>query len=222
MKPSVGPYRRRETCRACGAANLRMTLSLGPTALANSFLSTPDQFETELVYPLDVYVCAECCLLQLLDVVDPDVLFKEYIYTSGTSSTVAAHNAANARDIVQSRGLTPADLVIEIGSNDGSLLKCFAEYGLRTLGIEPAENIAELARADGIETISRFFDRGLAEELRARYGPARVVVANNVLAHVDEPANFLSGCRTLLPMFEICSSGSSTTRSITSIFAIFR
>lgn len=173
-------------------------LSLGPTALANAFPRSADSFEEEPVYPLDVYVCEGCSLMQLLDVMEAKLLFGEYIYVSGTSETVAAHNAALARSLVRTRGLGRSDLVIEVASNDGSLLKCFNERGLRTLGIEPAANIAALAKADGIETVNRFFDAVLAHELRDQYGPASVVIANNVLAHVDEPRDFLKGCRTLL------------------------
>ncbi len=194
----LGPFRHRETCRGCGSRSLERVLSLGPTALANAFLRSADQFDEEPVYPLDVHVCADCCLMQLLDVVDPAVLFREYIYVSGTSETVRAHNAALARCLVDRRGLQEGDLVVEIASNDGSLLKCFRECGTRTLGVEPAKNIAELARSDGIVTISRFFDSALAREIRAEHGPVSLVVANNVLAHVDEPRDFLQGCRVLL------------------------
>jgi hypothetical protein len=194
----LGPFRHRETCRGCESRNLERVLSLGPTALANAFLRSADLFDEELVYPLDVHVCVECSLMQLLDVVDAAVLFGEYIYVSGTSETVRAHNAALAQHLTDRRGLQEGDLVVEIASNDGSLLKCFRECGTRTLGVEPAKNIAELARSDGIVTISRFFDSDLASEVHAEHGPVSVVVANNVLAHVDEPRDFLQGCRILL------------------------
>jgi hypothetical protein len=194
----LGPFRHRETCRGCGSRSLERVLSLGPTALANAFLHSSDDFEAELVYPLDVHVCEACSLMQLLDVVEPAALFGEYIYVSGTSETVRAHNAALSQRLSDRQNLQASDLVVEIASNDGSLLKCFRERGTRTLGVEPAKNIAELAIGDGIATINRFFDAALALEIRAEHGPASVVVANNVLAHVDEPRAFLQGCRVLL------------------------
>lgn len=191
-------YYRRTTCRACGGVSLRPFLSLGPTPPANSFLRSLDEADTELFYPLDVYFCESCSLVQLLDVIDPEVLFRNYIYVTGTSETILAHSAQYARTVVETLELTPRDLVVEIASNDGTLLKCFGYYGVKTLGVEPAENIAEMARADGIETLSRFFDSSVAREIRALYGPAKAVIANNVLAHVDEPRDFLDGCRELL------------------------
>jgi hypothetical protein len=191
-------HRRRETCRICDGALLVPVLSLGPTPLANSFLTSPEEYRDEPVFPLDLYFCEDCALVQLLDVIDPTVLFRNYIYVTGTSDTIAAHNVRYARTIVESLGLQPNDLVVEIASNDGSLLKCFQAHGVRTLGIEPALNIAELASAAGIDTIARFFDAAAAREIRAARGPARAIVANNVLAHVDDPRDFLSGCKTLI------------------------
>jgi len=191
-------HRTRATCRACGESRLYRFLSLGPTALANAFLHSADQFVNEQVYPLDVYFCDTCSLVQLLEVINPDVLFRNYLYVTGTSDTIAAHNRESAHRLVESLRLEATDLVIEIASNDGSLLQCFQRQGVRTLGIEPATNIAEMARRNGIETINEFFRAALAPGVRASYGPAKVVLASNVLAHVDDPVGFLRGCRTLL------------------------
>src|SRR5579859_4658124 len=148
---------RRATCRACGQRQLRRFLSLGPTPLANAFLGQPDEFRAERAYPLDVYFCPSCSLVQLLDVIDPEILFREYIYVTGTSETIAAHNRDYAQTVVERLQLCSSDLVVEIASNDGSLLQCFQRQGVRTLGVEPATNIAEMARAVGIETLNEFF-----------------------------------------------------------------
>ena len=175
-----------------------MFLSLGPTPLANSFLRSPNEFADEQSYCLDVYVCENCSLVQLMNVINPEILFRHYIYVTGTSETIAAHNVQYARTLVELLSLGPNDLVIEIASNDGSLLKCFQREGVNTLGVEPATNIAEAARASGISTVNEFFNLATARRLKESCAPARAVIGNNVLAHVDEPRDFLLGCKELL------------------------
>jgi novobiocin biosynthesis protein NovU/D-mycarose 3-C-methyltransferase len=188
----------RTTCRVCGGRDLEQILSLGPSPLANAFLRSTDEFAGERRYPLDLFFCGPCGLLQLLHVVDPEILFRHYLYVTGTSTTMAAHNRAYAQTVADLLHLQPTDLVAEVASNDGSLLKCFRQHGVRTLGIEPAGNLAALASGSGIETLNEFFTRTLAADVRAARGAARVVAANNVLAHVDDPIDFLAGCRELL------------------------
>jgi SAM-dependent methyltransferase len=189
---------KRSACRACDGDVLRPVLALGDTPLANAFLKAAEEFTAESRYPLDLYYCESCSLLQLLDVIDPEVLFRDYIYVTGTSDLIAAHNAKYARTVVDLLDLGPNDLVVEIASNDGSLLQQLKHAGVRTLGVEPATNIAAMASARGIETVNQFFNSETAAEIRAAYGPARAVIANNVLAHVDEPRDFLAGCRGLV------------------------
>jgi len=171
---------------------------LGPTPLANSFLSDKEEFSQEPSFPLDVYFCEECSLVQLLDVIDPEVLFRHYIYVTGTSDTIAEHNVELAETVSAQAGLKANDLVVEVASNDGSLLRCFKARGFATLGIEPATNIAEMASAQGIETLNQFFDSAVGQKVRSSRGPARLVIGNNVFAHVDEPRDFLLGCRHLI------------------------
>lgn len=191
-------HHKRQSCRSCGKGGLRLFLSLGPTPLANSFLISSDEFNSEPYYPLDVYFCETCFLVQLLDVIDPKVLFSNYIYTTGTSDTIGIHNVQYAKTVVDLLKLGSYDLVIEVASNDGSLLKCFKKYGVRTLGIEPATNIAEKATIEGIETINSFFSSTTSKQIRESHGLAKVVIGNNVLAHVDETKDFLTGCKDLL------------------------
>jgi hypothetical protein len=175
-----------------------MFLSLGPMPLANSFIQSSGEFADERCYSLDVFFCSKCALVQLLDVIDPKVLFRHYLYVTGTSETIAQHNLSYADSLVKDLHLQPHDLVVEIASNDGSLLKCFQPHGLRTLGVEPATNIAEEARRAGVDTVNEFFDSNRACEIKRQYGPARTVIGNNVLAHVDDPRDLLRGCRELL------------------------
>ena len=191
-------HHRRERCRACESGRLRRVLELGPQPLANAFLRRPEDAAHELRYPLDLYFCEECSLVQLADVIDPEVLFSEYIYVTGTSETIAAHNRRYAESMVELLGLGAADLVVEVASNDGSLLSCYQSHGVRVLGVEPARNIAEFARDRGVPTVTRFFGAEAGRILREEHGAARVVIGNNVLAHVDDTRGFLSGARDLL------------------------
>lgn len=188
----------RPTCRACGAAAPRRLLELGPQPLANSFLASAADIGAELRFPLDVYFCEACSLVQVLDVIDPEHLFREYVYVTGTSETIAEHNRGYAAAVVGALGLGAQDLVVEVASNDGSLLRCFQAHGVRTLGVDPARNIAALAQASGVETVPRFFGASAGGELRASHGAARAVIGNNVLAHVDDTQGFLAGMRDLL------------------------
>jgi SAM-dependent methyltransferase len=188
----------RETCRGCGSRELRRFLELGPQPLANAFLRAADEFPGERRYPLDVYFCPTCSLVQLMDVIDPSVLFRNYIYVTSTSDTIAEHNERYAATVVELLQLGSEGLVVEVASNDGSLLRRFRGRGVRTLGVEPATNIAEMARAAGIDTVSEFFNFETARKLREERGPADAVIGNNVFAHVDDPQDFLRGAKHLL------------------------
>ncbi len=188
-------HRKRDRCRSCGQAELERVLDLGNQPLANSMPASLDEFADERTYPLELAICRTCALVQITDVVDPAVLFEYYLYVSGTSDTMAAHHAAYAADTVRDYEID--GLVVEIASNDGSLLRRFAAEGARTLGIEPAKNIAEMAREAGVETLCEFFGREVGERVRSERGAAACVVANNVLAHVDDPRDLLSGMAAL-------------------------
>lgn len=191
-------HRKRETCRTCEGRDLACFLSLGPQPLANALLAPGRETNPEPTFPLDVYLCRSCGLVQLLDVIDPDVLFRDYVYLTGTSSTIADHNRRYAERVRELLGLGAGDLVVEAASNDGSLLRCFQALQVRTLGVEPARNIAAIARAAGVDTVEEFFGLATARELRTRHGPARAVIGNNVLAHVDDPRDFLAGAAELV------------------------
>jgi hypothetical protein len=191
-------HRLRADCRACGSATLHRFLSLGPQPLANAFLRRPEDAAGEPRFPLDLYFCTTCSLVQLADVIDPEVLFGEYIYVTGTSTTIAEHNRRYALAVRDELSLGPSDLVVEVASNDGSLLKCVQGLGVRVLGVEPARNIAAIAMANGIPTENRFFGAEAGDALRESHGPARAVIGNNVLAHVDDTRGFLRGCATLI------------------------
>ncbi len=190
-------YKRRD-CRACGSNSLRLVIDLGPTPLANSFLRDRDEFMGEESFPLGVYFCESCALVQLLDVVNPEILFRDYIYVTGTADSIVKHNREYAATVTELMGLGPTDLVVEVASNNGQLLKCFQTHGVKVLGVEPATNIARMANSDGVETVNEFFSSGTAPMIRSQYGSAKAVIGNNVLAHVDDTKDFLLGCKMLL------------------------
>ncbi len=188
----------RTTCRICDSGDLRAILDLGRTPLANSYLKSADEIAAEPSFPLTLQWCAPCHLLQLREVVAPEIMFRNYLYASGYSDFIHVHNRALAEMMKRRLNLQPADLVAEIASNDGSLLKVFKDAGSRVLGIEPAENLAAVARQAGVPTVAQFFCETLARQLRAEHGPARAIHANNVLAHVDDIRDFVRGAAALL------------------------
>ena len=188
----------KSTCRVCRGAALTKVLSFGPTPLANTFLRADALHEPEQYFPLDAYLCKECGLLQLCDVVSPEVLFKDYVYVSSTSPVFVAHFNEFAERMYVRFGLNRDSLVVDIGSNDGILLKPFLRKGAKALGVEPDRAIAAIARKNGIPTLSQFWNVALAREIRKKYGPADIVTATNVFAHVDDIHAFARGVKNLL------------------------
>jgi novobiocin biosynthesis protein NovU/D-mycarose 3-C-methyltransferase len=168
------------------------------TALANRFLRPEQLTEAEPRYPLRVVLCDRCGLVQLDEEVPREILFKDYIYVTGTSDLVHEHTLGLAQTLCRRYQLTPRDLVLEAASNDGTGLKAFRNRGVRVLGVEPAANIATQAEQDGIPTVVDYFDARLARQLRAEHGPARLFLARHVLAHVTDLHGFVRGIRLLL------------------------
>lgn len=188
-----------KTCRSCGSRGLRSVLDLGNTPLADALLTRDDLNSAEQVYPLEAAFCPACSLMQILETVPPDVLFcRDYPYYSSFSDALLDHSRENALGLIESRGLGPESLVVEIASNDGYLLKNFVKSGVPCLGIDPAEGPARVAEDSGVPTLTAFFTKELAEELRSLGRAADAVIANNVLAHVADTNGFLDGVRTLL------------------------
>lgn len=193
-----GNFVHRKNCRICGNTKLDKFLSLGPTPLANNFLKADQLNREELYYPLDVYFCNKCHLIQLLDIVPPEVMFKDYAYITGASKPMELHFAGLAKDVLTNFKVNKDSLVMDIGSNDGTLLQYFSKIGLRVLGIEPASNIAQIARKRGIATINKFFSKDCAIEIYKKCGFADIILATNVFAHVDNLEDILYGIDYLL------------------------
>ena len=190
--------RRRSTCRICDGTALVLLFSLGASPLANGLVRREDLDREEPRFPLDVHMCTGCGHVQLLDIVDPVILFRDYVYVSGTSASFVRHFTTYAEEVSRRLDLPPGAFVVDVGSNDGTLLRAFRDRGHRVLGIDPAVEIARRASADGIETLPEFLSSELAERIRRERGAADLVVANNVFAHVDDLAGFLQGVKQLL------------------------
>lgn len=185
-------------CRVCKENDFTKVLTFGPTPLANAFLKNEQVDKEEYFYPLDVYFCNNCKFLTLGHVVSPVALFKDYVYVSSTSQVFINHFKIFAQDVYKKFNLTKKSLVVDIGSNDGILLKPFKVLGAKVLGIEPASKIAGLARKDRIETIDKFFTAKLAKEIVEKYGHVRIATATNVFAHIDDLDEVIKGLDILL------------------------
>lgn len=189
---------KRLDCRVCKSKNLTKVMVLGPSPLANAFL-TKDQIDLgENFYPLDLYFCNNCSFLQLGHVVDPEVLFGDYVYVSSTSKVFIKHFEDFANKVFKDYELNSKSLVIDIGSNDGILLKPFKDLGSRVLGIEPAVKIAKVAKENGIDTVPYFFSVPLTQKIVKEKGNADVVTATNVFAHIDDLDEVIKGLKILL------------------------
>lgn len=187
--------KKRDNCRLCHSKDLSLVLSLAKSALANAFVK---QQTKQDLYPLDLFKCNNCKHFQLLDIVDPEVLFKNYIYVSGTSSLMRQHFRDYACKTVLTFNLQENDFICDIGSNDGTLLKYFKALGMRVLGIDPAENVAKKATENGIPTISDFFNAKLANDIVKNHGKAKIITSNNCFAHVDNLDEIVLGVKELL------------------------
>lgn len=186
------------SCRVCEGTSLEQFLDLGDQPHCNSLLS-PDQLDRhEPHYPLRVWFCHDCATVQIDHTVPKEEMFGEYLYVSGTTATLRQHFQASADRLVERLGLTSKDLVVDIGSNDGTWLKCYRKHGLRTLGVEPARNLAAMAAAQGVETVNRFFNAATARDVIAGYGHAKLVTAAGVFFHLEELLSVTQGVSELI------------------------
>jgi hypothetical protein len=186
-------------CRSCGATGLISILDLGRTPLANALLTEAQLAEPEATYPLDLAFCESCSLVQIIETVPPERLFREYFYLSSFSDTMLRHAESLAGELTAARKLGADSLVMEVGSNDGYLLQYYKRANVPVLGIEPAANIARVAREErGIPTISEFFGAELGRKLSDEGKRADLIHANNVLAHVAHLNGFVCGLQLLL------------------------
>jgi SAM-dependent methyltransferase len=191
VRPSI-------TCRSCGAELTTTFVDLGMAALANSYVPPGGLLAPEVTYPLHVFVCSECLLVQLPAVTSAESIFADYAYFSSYSDSWLDHARRYVEATSERFGIGAQHQVVEIASNDGYLLQYFRDRGVPVLGVEPAANVAEAARAIGIPTVVRFFGEESAKELRGEGTRADLLIGNNVLAHVPDLNDFVAGLAVLL------------------------
>ncbi len=190
--------KRIDFCRLCKSKQLVGVLNLGSSPPANSFLKKSQLGTKENFFPLVVNFCANCGQLQLSHVVSPEILFRNYVFVSSTSRVTVAHFEEYARSVFNKVKLKKGDLVVDLGSNDGVLLKPFKKLGAKVLGVDPARNVARCATKQGIPTLPHFFNVKLAKQIAQKYGMAKVITANNVFAHIHDLDDIVRGVLALL------------------------
>jgi cyclopropane fatty-acyl-phospholipid synthase-like methyltransferase len=173
-------------------------LDLGSTALANKFVAKAELARPESKYPLKVGFCHTCGHVQLTEAVPPQAMFQDYLYVSSASDTLKRHLYDLSDVLVKRRGLGPGDLVVDIGCNDGTLLNGFVRHGVRTLGVDPAENLAALTQDSKIDRYIGFFNSKTAQHIVARWGRASLITATNTFPHIPELQDFVEGIKLAL------------------------
>ncbi len=186
-------------CRGCGNKNLDVFLDLGETPLADALVEKSALDSDEEFFPLQVAFCAECSLVQITEDVEPEKLFVDnYLYFSSFSDHLLKHSRDHALGLIEDRNLGSSSLVVEIASNDGYLLKNFVEKGIPVLGLDPAPQQAQKANEIGVRTEAEFFTLEKARQIKQSDGPADVIIANNVMAHIPDLNDFVAGMGHLL------------------------
>ncbi len=190
--------RRVAACRVCGQEDWLEVLSLGLMPLANNYLEPAPSYEKESRFPLDLIVCRSCWLVSLRHVVDPETLYRHYVYISSDSKMISRHIHQLAARAIQRFDIPTGSLIVELGSNIGTQLEAFRNAGMRVIGIDPARNLAAIANRKGIETIPDFFTAKLATRLMERFGRPRLILGRHVFAHIDDLRDVIEGVEASL------------------------
>jgi SAM-dependent methyltransferase len=193
----MSKYHKKDECRICSSKNLELILDLGEQPPSNAFIKKENLEKYENKFPLRLYLCKECYLLQLLDIVNKEILFEKYLYLTSASKPIVKHFEKYAHDIYEEFLKEKENpVVLEIGSNDGSLLKEFKNLGVDVLGIEPAKNIAKIANEAGITTKNSFLNYDLVKK-NSLEKKASIIIGNNVFGHVDDLKEFMKCVKIL-------------------------
>lgn len=187
-----------EKCCLCGSRHLELVMSLPASAVADHYVSAVDLADQQLVYPLDLELCVNCGHVQLSHVVNPDNIYSNYLYTTTTSVGLPDHFRKYANAILGQVRPKAGALVLDIGSNDGTLLHAFKDEGMRVVGVDPASSAAAIARERGVDTVTGYFNAAVASDIRNKYGSPAIVTANNVLANVEDVTSLIKAVRDLM------------------------
>lgn len=181
------------SCRICYSKEIKLKFSNNPSPIGEAFVKKKTKNITQKKYPLNVLQCNNCGLVQLQHVVNPNILYDSYLYETKTSYYLENHYRILAKKLIDRFNLGKESLIVEIGSNDGTLLNNFNKNGMSIIGIEPAKKISKIANQKGIRTINDYFSSGLAKKISKKYGQADLIIANNVFANVHNVNDWMSG-----------------------------
>ena len=190
--------KRRDNCCLCQSGNLQLVLQLASTPIGDNYLTKSQLNKSQEIYPMRLALCSACGHLQLLDIVNPKIIYKDYIYKTSSSITLDNHFKDYAEDTIKRINIPENSFIVDIGSNEGILLKHFKNNNMRVLGVDPAAHIAKRATEQGIPTISSFFNPEVAQKIKQEYGQADVITANNVFANIDNLDEIISAIKILL------------------------
>ncbi len=185
-------------CRICNSSNIIKFLSLGIQPWCDNFLKESDLTKSEPEYPLELFFCNDCTLVQLGYTVPKETMFIDYVYMSGTTKSLEEHFKLIAKQIVDKFNLNSEDLVLDIGSNDGTFLEKFKNMGVKVLGVDPGKKQTELANKKGIETVNDFFNEDVAEKILKKFGKTSIISAAGVFFHLEELHSVVKGIKKLL------------------------
>lgn len=189
---------KREECRLCKSRNVDRVLRMSPTPLGDHYVSSDELSIKEKTYPVDLYLCSDCGLTQLLDVVDAKEIYARYIYKTSDSLGLIEHFNTSVSAILQKFRLEKGSLIVDIGSNDGSYLKIYQSRGMKVVGVEPAAGIAKNASLSGVPTINEFFGKESAESIVKDHGKASIVTSNNTFANIDDLHDFVNNVKRIM------------------------
>ena len=182
-------------CFFCQSEELELVLPLAPSPICDQYLK---QEKFQEIFPLDVFLCKECGLSQINSVVDPEYIYKDYIYVTASSSGLVNHFKKYANDVLNTLKKIDPLTILDIGSNEGALLGFFKAKGMSVLGVEPAEDIAQIANNSGYDTLAKYFDKETALLIKNKYGLFDIITINNLLANIDNVNDFIEAAKTVL------------------------
>ena len=189
---------RRDTCRLCLSKDIECVLKLKPTPIGEAYISKENLGCEQTKYPVDLVLCKNCGHVQIADVINPKELYQKYIYKTTHSLGLVDHFERYADYVLKTVKPLPGSLVVDIGSNDGSLLRSFKKRELKVVGVDPAEDIAKSATNSGVDTLPKLFNVETAMEIKEKYGCAQIITANNAFANIDNLHEIINGVKELL------------------------